>query len=105
MKKELKNGKIVWWPRSQVAKALLCKRSIRRCKSDRGLKTCRGGGIAIHEGLKILWKFISVRVGVPPPAQVKSPRFKARAFYSSIVSFLESQHKLFLLRSSLPLDN
>ena len=32
---------------------------------------CRGGGIGRHEGLKILWPVMAVRVQVPPAVPIK----------------------------------
>ena len=37
-------------------------------------KSCRGGGIGRHEGLKILWPVMAVRVQVPPAV----PRVKKK---------------------------
>ena len=44
----------------------------------------RGGGIGRHEGLKILWPVMAVRVQVPPAV----PRIRKRASASLLVSAL-----------------
>ena len=55
-------------PGSQVAKALLCKRSIRECKSRPGLQNL--AGVVELPDTKDLKSFERnlVRVGLPPPA-------------------------------------
>ena len=53
-------------------------------------QTGRGGGIGRHEGLKILWPVMAVRVQVPPAVQQsKKVRFAALFF---VLSCRENAH-------------
>ena len=47
---------------------------------------CRGGGIGRHEGLKILWPVMAVRVQVPPAVLKKKARFlRGSCFFLYII--------------------